>query len=422
MKRPIVVDLFAGVGGMSLGFEAAGFDVAAAVEMDPIHAALHHYNFPYTTTLCTDIHSILPQQLEESLRKYGTNTVDLLIGGPPCQGFSQIGKRQLDDPRNKLVFEYLRVLGILKPKYFVFENVPGMLAGKHLVFIQELLEAFSHLNYNVVLPYKVLDAAQFGVAQHRRRLILLGYRNDVPAISYPSPAYSSQVHSQLAFDGLLPLQTSRDMIGDLANIPIFIKNDQGLTGEYQARIKNSLYANVYNHCHQRSFSSKGLWGHLGSLHSPKSIEQFQQTPPGTTEKTTRFFRLHPDQPSHTLRAGTASDRGAYTAPRPIHYQHARCISIREAARLHSYPDWFQFHRTIWHGFRQIGNSVTPLLARSIGLKIQEALGNDARLEALSIYSLEEQKSELCQFDMSTAATYFKVRPDVISPRRRPVRI
>lgn len=123
MARPIAIDLFAGCGGMSLGLEAAGFDIAAAVEFDAVHCLVHHHNFPYGVTICRDIALVSAGEILRKLNNKGySSDIDLIAGGPPCQGFSLMGKRQLDDPRNSLVFEYVRMIRDLKPKYFLFEE------------------------------------------------------------------------------------------------------------------------------------------------------------------------------------------------------------------------------------------------------------------------------------------------------------
>lgn len=128
-RRPVAVDLFAGAGGMSLGFEQAGFDVCAAVEIDPIHACIHKFNFPHCT--------VIPQSVKnlsgEAIRKIANikGKVDLVIGGAPCQGFSLIGKRSFDDPRNSLVMDFVRIVEELDADYFVFENVKGLTIGTH---------------------------------------------------------------------------------------------------------------------------------------------------------------------------------------------------------------------------------------------------------------------------------------------------
>ncbi|MEL6461923.1 MAG: DNA cytosine methyltransferase, partial [Cyanobacteria bacterium J06621_15] len=134
--RPIAVDLFAGAGGMSLGFEQAGFDVLAAVELDPIHCAIHEFNFPFWSTLCANVEKTSGEEIRES-SQIKNQEIDVVFGGSPCQGFSMMGKRALDDPRNSLVFHFLRLILELKPKYFVFENVPGLTVGEHRKFLLE---------------------------------------------------------------------------------------------------------------------------------------------------------------------------------------------------------------------------------------------------------------------------------------------
>jgi len=132
------------------------------------------------------------------------------------------------------------------------------------------------------------------------------------------------------------------------------------------------------------------------------------------EKISRFYKLKIDGQCNTLRAGTASNKGAYTAPRPIHYYHPRCITIREAARLHTFPDWFEFHRTIWHGFREIGNAVTPFLAKALGDEIILSLGIDPTKLTTNI--LEKVDGIYLNFNMKEAASYWDV-PDEIIPKR-----
>ncbi len=194
--RPLAVDLFAGIGGLSLGFEQAGFDVVASVEYDPVHAAVHTFNFPRTRVLCRDISDLSAQELREAVgwgrEAHGQDgewdgTIDVIFGGPPCQGFSTMGKRLIDDKRNQLVFHFYRLIKELRPKYFVMENVPGMTAGGHSSILTRLIEEFEDVGYQVVRPPCVLNAADFGVPQDRRRLFLLGARSDQPVPNYPTP-------------------------------------------------------------------------------------------------------------------------------------------------------------------------------------------------------------------------------------------
>ena len=132
--RPIVIDLFAGAGGLSLGFEQAGFDVAASVEVDPIHSATHHFNFPYSTSICRSVVDLSGAELR-ARAALDSRDIDVICGGAPCQGFSMIGKRALHDPRNRLVFHFCRLVAELSPKFAVFENVRGLTQGAHKAFL-----------------------------------------------------------------------------------------------------------------------------------------------------------------------------------------------------------------------------------------------------------------------------------------------
>ncbi|MGK7946047.1 MAG: DNA cytosine methyltransferase [Microcystaceae cyanobacterium] len=410
MSRPIAIDLFSGCGGMSLGLEAAGFDIAAAVEIDPIHTLVHHFNFPYTATICQDIRQLETIELVQGIQDQGfTSEIDLIAGGPPCQGFSQIGKRQLDDPRNSLIFEYLRIVKDLQPKYFIFENVPGMTSGKHQQFLKELIEEFEKIGYVVTKPIKILDASLFGAPQKRRRLIILGSRKDVHTVSYPC-----ETHALSNFNSV------GEAISDLEDFPAFLGNDQGINSDelnYQEFRKNfDIYPNgCYSLCHTRQVEQL-VYGHLGSKHTQTSIQRFLETESGTVEKKSRFLKLATNGLCNTLRAGTASDKGAYTAPRPIHYKIPRCITVREAARLHTFPDWFQFHHTIWHGFREIGNAVIPLLAKLLGDEIIQALKVDT--DTLEVLKLESADPNYLSYNMGQASAYWGVPSDIIPKRKR----
>ena len=147
-NRPVAIDLFSGCGGMSLGLEAAGFDIAASVEIDPIHSLVHHYNFPYGVTVCQDVAKLSCEELLTAIKNQGfTTDIDLIAGGPPCQGYSYMGGRVLEDPRNQLIFEYARIISTIRPKYFIFENVPGIASGKHQQFLEELIAIFNQNHY-----------------------------------------------------------------------------------------------------------------------------------------------------------------------------------------------------------------------------------------------------------------------------------
>jgi DNA (cytosine-5)-methyltransferase 1 len=423
MKRPVAIDLFAGCGGMSLGLEAAGFDVAVSVEFDAVHAIVHHFNFPYGTTMCRDISTVAGSEILEALAKNGYSTeVDLVAGGPPCQGFSHMGKRQLDDPRNSLVFEYVRLIAELNPKYFVFENVPGIATGEHRQFLDELIEEFEALGYQIEKPVKILDASLFGAPQKRKRLIILGSRKDAAKAQYPKPTYQAAKGpvADLFVDDALPLNTVGDAIFNLEKVDVFVSDDLGIPAKnvkYKGFATNFslLPTGIFNNCHVRNGIER-VWGHVGSVHTQTSIDRFNETAPGEVETKSRFLKLSKEGLCNTLRAGTNSDKGAYTAPRPIHYKLPRCISIREAARLHTYPDWFQFHQTIWHGFREIGNSVIPMLSKELGASIVKALGIDT--STLEKKNLPPVEREILRFTMSQASSFWGVADDLIAKRKR----
>jgi len=421
-KRAIAVDLFAGVGGMTLGFEQAGFDVLASVDIDPIHCAAHEFNFPFWSVICQDVRYLTGEEVRQS-SLIKNQDIDVVCGGPPCQGFSLIGKRVLEDERNSLVFHFLRLVLELNPKYFVMENVAGMASGQSQQLLKELIEQFQENGYDIQLPYQVLNASNFGVPQNRKRLFLLGCRRDQILPDYPTPITKPAKSKVTLLNSHQPdSPTVKDALIDLPiieNYPELLTQDT-VKAEFG---KPSFYSNQLrqngsvqdDYSYPRTYNSSLLTASLRTQHTEKSIARFAETLPGKTEPISRFYKLDPDGICNTLRAGTASNRGAYTSPRPIHPHLPRCITVREAARLHSYPDWFRFHVTKWHGFRQIGNSVPPLLAKAVAKEIIKVLGI-APKKIEDYLNLGEK--HLLTLDMSKAAQLYQVNPHVIAPRKR----
>jgi len=419
-KKPLGVDLFAGAGGLSLGFEQAGFDVAAAVEYDPIHCATHEFNFPDCAAICRSVADIDGKYIRDNSR-IGNRTVDVLFGGAPCQGFSMIGKRALDDPRNSLVHHFVRLVVELKASYFVFENVRGLTVGEHRKFLDEIMAEFRKNGYRVVEDYRVLNAVDYGVPQDRQRLFLLGARKGFPLPEYPEPTHA--VNGESGSGNLFRRSTPTvwDALRDIPEADDFeellhrdwVKAKFKKATDYSASLRGEE-SDPDDYSTPRRFDSSLLTSSLRTIHTDLSRKRFCETAPGDTEPVSRFHKLDPKGVCNTIRAGTASDRGAFTSPRPIHPHSPRCITVREAARLHSYPDWFRFHVTKWHGFRQIGNSVPPLLARAVASKIHEAFSAPQK----SDLPIAQGDASLLSFAMSEAAEHYGVRPDVVPKRIR----
>jgi DNA (cytosine-5)-methyltransferase 1 len=444
--RPIAVDLFAGAGGFALGLEQAGFDVVAAIEYDPVHAAAHAYNFPRTAVRCSDAARLTKDELYDAVKsgaqahRHGRVDVDVVFGGPPCQGFSSGGRRLPTDERNLLVFDFLRLTLDLAPRFFVLENVPPLknfpdpdYPGEKL--LDRLLEDFESGGYKI-LERKVLNASRYGVPQDRRRLIVIGARDGEREPMFPEPTVRpvpkrpedkprAWEHGGEEDDAMLTKgPTVWDAIGDLPDLDEFDellkRDDVELADDVLAAAEDtvSCYARRLRELDQdpddlaypREWTRSRLTSSRRTLHAQTTVERFAQTQPGCTEEKSRFYRLHRDGLCSTIRAGTGYERGSFMAPRPIHPVLDRVISVREAARLHSFPDWFRFHYSKWHGFRQIGNSLPPLLGRAIGAELVAAMGLQLTKPA---EELELGDDKLLTMATYEAAAHFGANLDVV---------
>jgi DNA (cytosine-5)-methyltransferase 1 len=411
MTRPVGIDLFAGAGGLSLGFEQAGFDVKAAVEIDPVHCAVHKFNFPDTAVISRSIAKLTGADIRLATG-LGRKDIDCVFGGPPCQGFSMIGKRALDDPRNALALDFVRLVAELDARTFVFENVKGLTVGRHQAFLNELIAAFEAKGYEVTAPWAVLNAANFGVPQSRERLILMGAKKGAKLPNYPT-ATTNIVGSRKQISGLPNGPTCAEAIGDLPDVENFdallrsdsvLTNGFGTPSTYAAELR-CLTDDAWHRGLLRDWRPALLTSSARTDHSKISRRRFAETEPGTVEPISRFYRLSADGISNTLRAGTDGARGAFTSPRPIHYALSRCVTVREMARLHGFPDWFRLHVTKWHGARQIGNAVAPPLARAIGISVMTALGYKPQKQ-YKVISLGDPA--LLQMQLVKASEYFGV--------------
>lgn len=352
--KPRVIDLFAGVGGLSLGFEKKGFDVVLANEYDTSIATSYIANHKNTKMIVGDITSL---DLEDTFGKLA-GTIDVVIGGPPCQGFSQKGQRKtIHDERNYLFKYYVSVVELVNPKYFVMENVPNLLTAEGGYFRREIEELFNKLGYS--LEYGVLNASDYGVPQNRRRAVIIG-KLDGDAPKLPVPKRNKV--------------TIWDAISDLA----YLESGEGSEEQEYKYPAESDYEKML-----RKDSSK-LFNHRATKHSPLALERLALIPPNAgrevlpEEHLTKsiysgtWTRMKKDEISVTIttRFDTPSS-GKFTHPFLN-----RAITVREAARIQSFPDDFHFVGNKGSQMKQVGNAVPPLLAAAIA----EVIMNDIKEE------------------------------------------
>lgn len=344
-----IVDLFCGAGGFSLGAHAAEFEVPAAYDIDPILTSSYLTNFPNTKLCLEDISELSGSKILEAAGGH----VDGLIGGPPCQGFSNIGRRDVNDVRRKLLGHFFRLVVEVKPKFFVMENVPGLGQGNSR---GELSQAISILGDQYLLTGpEVYDASEFGAATKRLRLFLIGFRREVCA-----PMPRSRIEQRKCDPA-----TVKQAISDLAGARQLPDESGFDRWKITKRGPSSSYARDLR-------SEDGTFsGQMATKHTDAVIDRFSTVAPGSMDKIGRHPRLHWDGQCPTLRAGTGADKGSYQSVRPIHPAEDRVISVREAARLQGFPDKHLFHPTIWHSFRMIGNSVSPIISKTILLSIRQ---------------------------------------------------
>lgn len=352
--KPTVIDLFAGVGGLSLGFEKAGFDVVLANEYDESIAEAYKLNHQATHMIVGDI-TKLP--LEETFSPY-RGRIDVVIGGPPCQGFSQKGQRKtIHDERNFLFKYYVMVVDLVRPRYFVMENVPNLLTAEGGYFKKEIVELFNSMGYS--LNAGVLNAADYGVPQNRKRAVIIGKR-DGSAPQLPKPSDKRT--------------TIWDAIEDLA----FLESGEGVESQEYRLPPQSSYARKLRG------GSMVLHNHVATRHSDIALERLRMIPPNSgkemlpKEHLTKsiysgtWTRMGKDEVSVTIttRFDTPSS-GKFTHP-----YLDRAITVREAARIQSFPDDFVFTGNKGSQMRQVGNAVPPLLAQAIATVIMNDMEGD----------------------------------------------
>lgn len=314
------ISLFSGAGGLDLGFEAAGFEPTALVEVDPVACATLTHNRPHWPVQCMDVADF------DATEHAG---VDAVIGGPPCQGFSTAGKWDPQNPANRLWRQYLRVVEQSMPRALVLENVPAMASPRSREHWEQLIESLSELGYR--LAHGVLNASHYGTAQARRRLILIGALDTCPTLPEPTTE-----HAPVAVGPVL---------ADLADHP----DDPAMN-------------------------------HVPRRHAPAVVARWQKLGPGELDRSYKRNRLDPAAPSFTIRAGgQMGASGSHLAGfhPPIHPHLPRQLTVRESARIQGFADdWFFCGRPSQQG-RQVGNAVPVPLATALGWQVHHLLQSPA---------------------------------------------
>ena len=338
------INLFCGGGGFATGAVRAGVKVVSAFDVDAVLTSAHDANFPDIELHLTDVASLSGSEATALVE----GDVGLVFGGPPCQGFSNIGLRDSADPRRLLLGHFFRLVAEIRPTAFVMENVVGVTQGD----ARQVLEAAvdSVLPYYDVLGPVALDASNFGAATRRRRVFVIGYDPE-----RCDPIGLEDIESFAA-----PAATVADAIADLEGAERCAEDSDGFD-RWLLRSEDGISE------YAESFRSEDciITGQRVTAHGPEVERRFREVPQGGLDQVGRHPRLAWKGQCPTLRAGTGPDRGSFQSVRPIHPEHPRVITVREAARLQGFPDRHRFHPTIWHSFRIIGNSVSPFVAEAI---------------------------------------------------------
>ena len=356
-RRFTAVELFAGAGGLSVGLERAGISVVIANEIMPDFAATLAANHPHTKVINADIHRI---DFRRELAELGLESVDVLSGGPPCQGFSTIGSKNRMDPRNSLFFEYLRAVAETHPKYTIFENVSGFRRMYGGFAYETLVKEMKELGYET--DCRILNAADYGAPQIRLRTIVLGWRRDLAPLKFPKATHGDG-------KGLKPYVTLMEAIDDLPELAA------GQSVDRYAREPRTGYQRK-----MRGVQTE-LLEHCASNYGRKMREILRVIPPGGSIRdlpkrlrpksgyANTYARLLPDVPSPTI----TRNFGTPSSSRCVHPFQPRALSTREGARLQGFPDGYRFVGCRQSKNLQIGNAVPPILGEALARTIRRGL-------------------------------------------------
>lgn len=344
-KSPRVLDLFSGCGGLSLGFLHAGYNVIAAVDNWADAIKTFNRNHSGAKGIILDLGNFNPKRLQEEV-----GAVDVIVGGPPCQGFSISGKRNPNDPRNQLYSGFISAVKHFKPQAFVMENVPNLIAMANGKILREIIEDFEALGYQI--SYKVLLASDYGVPQSRKRVFFVGLKGG-SSFSFPVATHIQPKQKITAEQAIsdLPAET----LLDGTRYPTTPKDG------YQRKMRSS---------------SKGIFNHVTTNHDQKTVDIISMVPDGGNYKSL------PEKYKYIRNVNIAWTRYASFKPSPtidtghrhhFHYKYNRVPTVRESARLQSFPDNFIFLGTKTSQYKQVGNAVPPILAKAIAEKLKSLL-------------------------------------------------
>lgn len=338
-----VIDLFSGCGGLSLGFEMAGFKVNLAIDNWEDALVTYRHNHKGTNTLNADLLQLDPKEIEEN---YNLHNISVIIGGPPCQGFSVAGKRIIDDDRNKLYKSFVRFVKHFQPKAFVMENVPNILSIGDGVVKNAIIKDFSELGYTI--SYKVLISSDYGVPQNRRRAIFVGLRNK--KYLFPDPTVTEKTTTYEALSDL-----PEDTVDDGACYPVSPLSD------YQKVMREG---------------TERLYNHQITIHTPETQRIIAMVPDGGNYKCLpqemwnlrkvhiAWTRMNSHKPCFTIDTGHRHH---------FHYSYNRIPTVRESARIQSFPDNFVFIGSKTSQYKQVGNAVPPLMAFAIASQLKQQI-------------------------------------------------
>lgn len=363
LKKLKIVDLFSGVGGLSYGFaHDNNFEIVAANEILPNMAKAYSLNHPTVKVYVEDIKDFSADKVKKDLG-IKSNEIDIVVGGPPCQAYSTVGKRLIDDPRGKLFQEYYRVLKEFNPKIFLFENVKGLLSMQGGELLKKIISLFESLGYKV--KYKLLNAADYGAPQTRERVIIIGSKLE-KEFEYPKPTHCNPEDSRVLFKKRRPYLTLGEAVGDLP----FIKTDEE-SFEYADKPQNEFQRLM------RKNAPKKLMDHNSPKNNEKLVKIMELLPDGGTPydlpETLRptsgfkntYCRLWWNRPSTTVTRNLSTP----SSSRCIHPKAPRPLTTREGARIQCFPDDYQFYGSRSDRNLQVGNAVPTFLSSALAKAI-----------------------------------------------------